>query len=144
MHDNDAPDDSGWAQALWQVPDRVDATAFWLRAALLAGLTCWGVVLIGQDYRTGEIGNAFLHGPLLVFHEAGHVIFRLFGEWMGILGGTLGQLLVPLLLAGALLRKNHDPFGAAVAMWFLGVSLLDVAPYMYDCLLYTSPSPRDS
>ncbi|MEO8120348.1 MAG: hypothetical protein ABI606_13650 [Rhodoferax sp.] len=29
---------------------------------------------------------------------------------------------------------NRDPFGAAVGLWFLGVSLLDVAPYMYDAL----------
>ena len=50
------------------------------------------------------------------------------------LGGTLGQLLMPLLLAGALLRKNRDPFSAAIGMWFFGVSLLDVSPYLYDAL----------
>ena len=76
--------------------------------------------------------SSFLHGPLLVFHEAGHVILRVFGEWMGVLGGTLGQLLVPVVLCVALLVRNRDPFGAAIGLWFVGVSLLDVAPYMYD------------
>ena len=126
--------DSGWAQSVWHVPERVDATAFWLRVVLLAGFATWGVVLIRLDYRDGEIMQAFLHPALLVFHEAGHVIFRAFGEWIMVLGGTLGQLLMPLLLAGALLFKNRDPFGAAIGLWFFGVSLLDVAPYMYDAL----------
>ena len=32
----------------------------------------------------------------------------------------------------AVLVRNRDPFGAAIGLWFVGVSLLDVAPYMYD------------
>lgn len=131
---SDDDPDSGWAQAVWHVPERVDMTAFWLRVVLLAGFSAWGVMLMRLDYRVGEIAQAFLHGPLLVFHEAGHVIFRPFGEWITVLGGTLGQLLMPLLLASALLVKKRDPFGAAVGLWFFGVSLLDVAPYMYDAL----------
>ena len=80
------------------------------------------------------MGTSFLHGPLLVFHEAGHVLFRLFGEWMMFLGGTLGQLLMPAIIVVAFLWKNRDPFGAAVGLWLLGASLLDVAPYMFDAL----------
>ena len=34
----------------------------------------------------------------------------------------------------AFLWKNRDPFGAALGLWLLGVSLLDVAPYMFDAL----------
>lgn len=123
-----------WRQLLSHMPHDLDRTGWWLRLALLLGLAVWGIALIRMDYRTGEMGSAFVHGPLLVFHEAGHVVFRPFGEWMTILGGTLGQLLMPLLLASALLLKNRDPFGAAVGVWFLGVSVLDVAPYMYDAL----------
>ncbi len=127
-------DDSGWTGLSGHVPERVDGTSFWLRVALLAGFTLWGVVLIRLDYRVGEIAESFLHRPLLVFHEAGHILFLPFGEWITVLGGTLGQLVLPLLLTGALLFKNRDPFGAAVGMWFVGVSLLDIAPYMYDSL----------
>ena len=119
---------------LFPVSDRVDLTRWWLRVAMLAWFTVWGLRLIGANYRIGEIGESFLHGPLLVFHEAGHVVFRLLGEWMGVLGGTLGQLLMPAVLCGALLLKNRDAFGAALGLWLVGVSLLDVAPYMYDAL----------
>lgn len=109
-----------------------DPLAFWPRVAMLSAFALWGLILIAQDYSTGEIGTSFIHRPLLVFHEAGHVIFRLLGEWMMVLGGTLGQLIMPAILGGALLMKNRDPFGASLGLWLLGVSLLDVAPYMFD------------
>lgn len=133
--DGSSDDSSGGLRnLLWHVPERVDATRFWLRVALLAVFAIWGLRLIALDHRDGEMGSSFLHGPLLVFHEAGHVIFRIFGEWVSVLGGTLGQLLMPAVLGVALLVRNRDPFGAAIGLWFVGVSLLDVAPYMYDAL----------
>jgi len=130
----DASASPGLRHRLLQVPERVDAMRWWLRVALLVGLAVWGVLLIRLDYRSGEIGGSFLHGPLLLFHEAGHVVFSPFGDWLMFLGGTLGQLLLPAIIIVAFLWKNRDPFGAAVGLWLLGVSLLDVAPYMYDAL----------
>lgn len=125
---------AGLRDWLWHVPAQVDVTAFRLRVALLVAFAVWGVRLAWMDYREGEIMNSFIHGPLLVFHEAGHVAFRPFGEWVAVLGGTLGQLLMPAVLGAALLWKNRDPFGAAIGLWLFGVSVLDVAPYMYDAL----------
>ncbi len=124
------PDDD----ALGNASGRADPLLFWARLALLAALTVWAWVLIRMDYRSGGIGASFLHRPLLVFHEAGHVIFMPLGHWLGVLGGTLGQLLMPAVMAVALRLQNRDRFGAAVGCWFFGVSLLDVAPYMYDAL----------
>jgi len=117
---------------LWHVPEQVDATAFKGRVALLAVFALWGLRLSWMDYRDGAMGESFIHAPLLVFHEAGHVIFAVFGEWVRVLGGTLGQLLVPAILAGALLWRNRDPFGASIGLWLVGVSVMDVAPYMFD------------
>lgn len=113
--------------------DSLAALRLW-RLPMAVVFAIWGVMLILMDYRNGEMGKSFLHRPLLVFHEAGHVVFMPFGEWMIVLGGTLGQLLMPAIMAGALLLKNGDRFGAALGVWLLGVSVLDVAPYMYDAL----------
>jgi len=111
-----------------------DALGLSARAGLLVLIAWWGIRLISLSIDDGEINSSFVHGPLLVFHEAGHVIFRPFGEFVMMLGGTLGQLLVPAILSAALLLKNRDPFGSAIGLWFVGVSLLDVAPYIYDAL----------
>jgi hypothetical protein len=131
---SDAAGRSDLLALLLHMPDRVDGLRWWLRVVILALFAVWGLSLIGQDYRTGDMGSSFLHGPLLVFHEAGHVLFRPFGEWMMFLGGTLGQLLLPAIIVIAFLWKSRDPFGAALGLWLLGVSLLDVAPYMHDAL----------
>jgi len=44
------------------------------------------------------MGSAFIHAPLLVFHEAGHVLFALFGHGLMVDGGSLMQLIVPAVL----------------------------------------------
>lgn len=125
-------DQTTWASRLVQVPDKVDAQRWWLRLALLIGLAVWGLRLVVMDHRNGEIGDSFLHGPLLVFHEAGHVIFAVFGYGLMMAGGSIFQLLLPLIICVAFLRQRHDPYGAAVGLWFLAVSMLDLAPYVYD------------
>jgi hypothetical protein len=119
---------------LLHVPGRVEPIGFGVRVALWMGFAAWTVVLLGLDVGTGEFGESFLHRPLLIFHEAGHVLFMPFGEWVAIAGGTLGQLLMPALLGGMLLWKNRDPFGASIGLWLLGISVVDVAPYIYDAL----------
>ena len=56
---------------LLNTSERVEPFTFWPRVALLVGFAIWGVMLIAQDYRTGEMGSSFIHRPLLIFHEAG-------------------------------------------------------------------------
>jgi|GEM_PF-4136139 len=41
-----------------------------------------------------------LHQTNLAFHETGHIIFGIFGRVISILGGSLGQLMIPLLVSG--------------------------------------------
>jgi len=109
-----------------------DALNFWARVLLYLGLLVWGWYFIGLDFRSNAIGNSFLHGVNLVFHEAGHVIFSLFGDFMRVFGGTLGQLLMPLIVAGTFLIKQGDNFGASVGLWWFSQSLMDCAPYIND------------
>ena len=120
------------AERIWHVPPSVSRATWGGRIALFAILLLW-TLWIWKDVniREGEVGSHFLHAVLLPFHEAGHVIFRLFGQFITILGGTLGQLLMPIV-AGVALLKRRDPFGAAVCLWLLGFSTIDMAVYMYD------------
>jgi len=102
------------------------------RAIILAGLIIWSWQLISPSIESNAVGSSFLHLVNLPFHEAGHIIFRPFGTFITSLGGTLGQLLMPSICTGVLLLKNRDPFGASVALWWVGENFLDIAPYMND------------
>ncbi len=100
------------------------------RFALLAGLLIWTI-----QFALSPMGLAststILHMPNLVFHEAGHVIFGFFGRFMTVLGGSLLQFLIPVILAVAFFRQKN-PFGAVVCTWWAGQNLLDLAPYIAD------------
>jgi hypothetical protein len=104
--------------------------ANWMRAALVAGLAIWTI----QFARTplgADAMNSFLHLPDLVFHEAGHIIFSPFGRFMTVLGGSLLQVLIPVIAAIALVRQD-DKFGAAICAWWAGQNFIDLAPYIAD------------
>ena len=118
---------------LLYVEQHTDPVEWWGRAILLAGLAAWGWQFIAMDFTHNpwEIGKSVLHNVDLVFHEAGHVVFRPFGWFIMILGGTIGQLLIPAAVIGAFLYKRN-PFGAAAGLWWLGQSFIDCAPYIDD------------
>jgi hypothetical protein len=107
---------------------------FYGRSAALLFITLWGLRMIAMDYRDGEIGHSFMHNIVLPIHEAGHVFLMPFGEFLTILGGSFFQVALPLAIGTAFALKNRDNFGAAVCLWWVGASLLDLAPYVYDAL----------
>jgi hypothetical protein len=49
-----------------------------------------------------------------------------------VLGGSLGQILMPAICLGAFLIKNRDAFGASVALWWVAENFMDLAPYIND------------
>ena len=102
----------------------------WARIALVAGLAYWtwqfAFTPLGEDAM-----DAFIHLPNLVFHEAGHLIFSPLGQFMTVLGGSLMQVLIPVIAAIAFIRQEQ-PFGAAICVWWAGQNLVDLAPYIGD------------
>ena len=109
------------------------------RGILLLILFLWGLRFILAPIQSNVTGNSFLHLINLPFHEAGHIFFRPFGRLITSMGGSLGQLLVPLICCLVLLIKTRDPFGAAVAFWWFGENFLDLAPYINDARNLTLP-----
>jgi hypothetical protein len=116
---------------------------FYAHAALFLVLLVWGWNFILMDYYRVVDGQrfdlaypaiyqSFLHNVNLAFHEAGHVLFQPFGRFMAILGGSLMQVLMPLIVTLVFLLKERNPFAASVGLWWVGQNLLDVAPYIND------------
>ncbi len=102
------------------------------RMVILGGLVLLSLQLAFSSIASNASGQSWLHLVNLPFHEAGHIIFRPLGSFIASLGGTLGQLLVPLVCLVAILIKGRDPFGASVCLWWFGENLLDIAPYIND------------
>jgi hypothetical protein len=121
-----------FAEALLRPMDKIDEPTFYGRCIVFVLLALWGGFLFAYDYRDGEINASFMHNILLPIHEAGHVVFMPFGDFMHILGGSLFQLLLPFGIGIAFFWINKDNFGAAIGMWWGSTSLLDLAPYIYD------------
>ena len=73
----------------------------------------------------------FLDRVDLVFHEAGHVIFGFFGEFLGILGGSIMQVLIPAVVV-AYFFFHRQSYSAAVALFLVAQSLFNVSVYVND------------
>jgi hypothetical protein len=102
----------------------------WARAALVFGLAIW-TFQFARTPLSPDAMDSFLHLPDLVFHEAGHVIFSPFGQFMTVLGGSLLQVLIPIIAAVAFFRQEQL-FNVAIMGWWAGQNLVDLAPYIAD------------
>ena len=124
-----------WQRA-FTVPERTH-----LGLIVACGIGWLVLLVLGWSFLTmnierSQMSPSFTHFIIsnvnLVFHEAGHVIFIPLGRFMTILGGSLLQVLVPLLCTVAFLTRYLDPFAASVTLWWTGASLIDLAPYIND------------
>jgi len=119
-------------QQLLYIPENFSKPRFYLNTVIYLIFFLWGWSFILADHYSAELNNSYMHNINLVFHEAGHVIFRLFGYFMTILGGSLMQLLMPLIIIFSLLIKNRDTFGASIGLWWLAQSMMDLVAYIDD------------
>lgn len=106
------------------------------QAVEVPGIAVLGIVaivlLLMLFYRFSESGFIrILDHANLAFHEAGHPIFGIFGWTMGLLGGTLGQLVFPIAVTITYLRKNTLAPAALGLIW-LFQNFLNIARYMAD------------
>lgn len=102
------------------------------RLFLYIGLLLWGWKFLTVPMVDNYVGGSLMHLINLPFHEARHLVFRPFGRFMHVLGGSLGQLLMPWICVMVLLFHQRDAFGASVALWWLAESWMDLAPYIND------------
>lgn len=101
------------------------------RSVLWLGLVVWGVKFMFTPVSGEGFNQSYMHLINLPFHEAGHIIFSIFGRFLQVLGGSLGQLLIPLIVSVSFLLRR-DFFALSVGLWWLGQSFMDIAPYIDD------------
>ena len=102
-----------------------------LTGALLAG---WYLCACASNPNFGH----FIDGVDLLIHEAGHWIFIFFGEFMHILGGSLLQVLMPIIFVGYFfLRREY--YSTGLMMSWVGYTIIMVAGYMNDAIVMRLP-----
>ncbi|MDQ2937616.1 MAG: hypothetical protein M3R67_08915 [Acidobacteriota bacterium] len=79
-----------------------------------------------------------IDGVNLVIHEAGHLIFSPFGEFMMIAGGSLFQVIMPALFVGYFLYQRQL-YSAALVLFWVGESVLNVSVYAGDAVALQLP-----
>lgn len=117
---------------LFSVKPEMNILSFAGRAVLLLIIILWGMAFIIHPMASNYAGRSFMHMVNLPFHEAGHIIFSPLGGFIGTFGGSLMQILVPVICVIVFLVKTRDTFAASVSLWWVGESFLDLAPYIND------------
>lgn len=74
----------------------------------------------------------------LLIHEAGHLVFSPFGEFVSLLGGTILQLLTPILFLIYFLLKT-DYLGISFSIFWVGENLINVSYYISDAQVQVLP-----
>jgi len=126
-------------QLLFYVKPESDYAFFIVRVVFFLFLSFLGIRFISSSIADDYLMNTFWHLVNLPFHEAGHIFFRLFGRFVTSLGGTLGQLIMPLICMGTFIIKTRDTFAASFCLWWLGQNFVDIAPYINDARSLSMP-----
>ncbi len=102
------------------------------RLALTVALAVYGlVILLRPSYR-------LLDSLDLAIHETGHLVFGPFGEFVGFLGGTLMQLIIPMAFLVYFFRQG-DRHAASVVLWWVGQNFWNIAVYVRDARAQALP-----
>jgi hypothetical protein len=96
------------------------------RLLLTLLLALYGVACL----RSPDAGS-LLAGVDLAIHETGHLVFSPFGELVGFMGGTLGQLIMPSVFVVYFWRRG-DRHAATVPLWWVAQNLWNISVYAAD------------
>src|SRR5688572_25748970 len=80
------------------------------------------------------MAGSFLDLVDLPIHETGHLIFRPFGEFLGIAGGSIFQVLFPAVFVGYFVWRMQY-YSAAIVLLWVGQSILNVWVYAADAVV---------
>ncbi|MEP6945825.1 MAG: hypothetical protein ABJA02_07905 [Acidobacteriota bacterium] len=79
--------------------------------------------------------GSFLDNVDLPIHETGHLLFRPFGEFLMVAGGSLFQVIFPAVFAAYFAFWQRSYYSAAILVLWVGQSILNVWVYASDAIV---------
>ncbi len=80
----------------------------------------------------------FIDNINLIFHEAGHMIFIFFGQFLQIAGGSIFQVLIPAICILYFI-KERKYYSASLLGFWLGESFINISVYARDAVVMQLP-----
>jgi len=78
--------------------------------------------------------GSFLDLVDLPVHETGHLVFRPFGQFMSIAGGSLFQIIMPAAFVGYFIWQDKY-YASSIVLFWVGQSILNVYVYAADAVV---------
>lgn len=80
------------------------------------------------------MNGSFLDLVDLPIHETGHLLFRPFGQFLMVAGGSLFQVVMPAVFVGYFIW-HEKYYSAAIVFFWVGQSILNVFVYAQDAIV---------
>ncbi|GAB2838490.1 hypothetical protein GCM10027277_01720 [Pseudoduganella ginsengisoli] len=103
-----------------------------------AGLSLLAAWILWQHFFTADAWVFLLDHANLALHEAGHPVIGIVSSRLAVYGGTIFQLLFPMLCAHHFWRGRQAAGWAASLLW-LADSMLNIGRYMKDARAQVLP-----
>ena len=100
--------------------------ANYIRLGFALLMALYGIVCVRDLPDSGMLDRVNL-----IAHEAGHLFFRWFGEFIQVIGGTIGQLFVPVAFT-VYFSLRREFFSSAVTLFWTGQNFLGISVYIKD------------
>jgi hypothetical protein len=126
-------------ELLFYVKPETGLLTFAGRVLFFLVIFIWGLKFIYMTMESNYVLDSVWHLVNLPFHEFGHILFRPFGRLMTSLGGSMAQVLMPVICLVVFLIKTRDTFAASFSLWWTGQNFMDLAPYINDARSLTLP-----
>jgi len=105
----------------------------YFKAGFVVLLAVYGIIC------AADVGGAhFLDGVNLIAHEAGHLLFSYFGEFIQVIGGTVGQLFVPIAFTVYFFMRR-ELYSSAVTLFWTGQNCFGISVYIKDAQAMVLP-----
>jgi hypothetical protein len=111
----------------------------WSRVSRVGGAIILALYALFLLYAARDkSGFLFPDNVNLMIHEAGHLFFSWGGRTLMLLGGTLGELIVPALCTG-FFSYHRQTYGVVFSLFWFFENFLYIGTYMADARAHNLP-----